>query len=466
VTVPVLAAVSGAGWEPELVAALEGGADGVTVVRRCVDLADLLAAAAAGTARAALVSADLRRLDRDALTRLALAHVAVVGLFTPGDDVAEARLRLLGLDHVVPADTTARDIAAAVVSAVAGAQHRPTSDDGGSASSLSYGDPAAALADLRSASTAPNGSNGSNGSAMPTWSTAGSSAATTTRNDQVVEPGSGRLVAVWGPTGAPGRTTVAVGIAGELALAKVPTLLADADTYGGSVAQVLGFLDEAPGLAAAARLANLGQLDLAALARVAPSAARHLRVLTGISRAERWTELRPAALEAVWTLCRSLAAFTIVDCGFSLEQDEELSFDTAAPRRNGATLATLLVADTVIAVGSADPVGVQRLVRALGDLREAVPGVIPVVVLTKVRRGVIGAEPRKQLAEALDRYAGVRDVTFLPYDREPLDEALRQGRLLADVAPESDVRQALAGLAATLDGRPAPLRRRRLLRRG
>ena len=45
VTVPVLAAVSGASWEAELVAALEGDADGVTVVRRCVDLADLLAAA-------------------------------------------------------------------------------------------------------------------------------------------------------------------------------------------------------------------------------------------------------------------------------------------------------------------------------------------------------------------------------------------------------------------------------------
>jgi Flp pilus assembly CpaE family ATPase len=213
-------------------------------------------------------------------------------------------------------------------------------------------------------------------------------------------------------------------------------------------------------------LANLGQLDLAALARVAPTAAPHLRVLTGISRAERWTELRPAALEAVWSLARSLAAFTVVDCGFSLEQDEELSFDTAAPRRNGATLATLLAADTVIAVGAADPVGLQRLVRALGDLSEAVPGVNPVVVLTKVRSGVVGAEPRKQLAEALERYAGVHDVTFLPYDREPLDDALRQGRMLADVAPESVLRQALAGLAATLDGRPAPLRRRRLLRRG
>jgi Flp pilus assembly CpaE family ATPase len=401
-----------------------------------------------------LVSADLRRLDQDALTRLALAHVAVVGLFTPGDEVAEQRLRVLGLDHVLPADTPPHDIAAAVVSSLAGAQRRRASNDGGPAW-LSYGDPAAALPDLGTVTAAPSGSNGQAASAESSGWT-----------DRMEEPGSGRLVAVWGPTGAPGRTTVAVGLAGELAQAGVPTLLADADTYGGSVAQVLGFLDEAPGLAAAARLANLGRLDLAALARVAPTAAAHLRVLTGISRAERWTELRPAALEAVWSLARSLAAFTIVDCGFSLEQDEELSFDTAAPRRNGATLATLQAADTVIAVGAADPVGVQRLVRALGDLREAVPGVNPVVVLTKVRRSVVGAEPRKQLAEALERYAGVHDVTFLPYDREPLDDALREGRMLADVAPQSEVRKALAVLAATLDGRPAPLRRRRLLRRG
>jgi hypothetical protein len=77
----------------DLVAALERRPVGVTVVRRCVDLADLLAAAASGTARAALLSADLRRLDREALARLAAAGVAVVGLYPPGDETSERRLR-------------------------------------------------------------------------------------------------------------------------------------------------------------------------------------------------------------------------------------------------------------------------------------------------------------------------------------------------------------------------------------
>ena len=117
-TVPVLAAVTGASWEAALVAGLERTPTGITVVRRCVDLADLLAAASTGTARAALLSAELRRLDRDALARLAAARVAVVGLFSPGDEEAETRLRQLGVVHVLSADSSPTDISAAVSAAL------------------------------------------------------------------------------------------------------------------------------------------------------------------------------------------------------------------------------------------------------------------------------------------------------------------------------------------------------------
>ncbi len=430
-SVPVLTAVTGASWEAALVAGLERTPTGITVVRRCVDLADLLAAAATGTARAALLSAELRRLDRDALSRLAAAHVAVVGLYTPGDEPAETRLRQLGVVHVLAADAPPADIAAAVSAALG---EQAESDEPASAA---WSRPMDGLPDRDAPAAA----------------------------EPVVEPGTGRLVAVWGPTGAPGRTTVAVGVATELAAAGTPTLLADADVYGGVVAQVLGFLDEAPGLAAAARLANNGQLDVPALAGVAVVAGPDLRVLTGISRADRWPELRPAALEQVWALARSLAAVTVVDLGFCLEQDEELSFDTAAPRRNGATVATLLAADVVLAVGSADPVGMQRLVRGLTGLREAAPGVLPRVVVNRVRRSAVGPDPEAQLAEALERYAGVRDVAFVPDDRDAMDASLLQARALCESSPDSPARRALAGIAAGLVGRPAPKRKRGLLRR-
>src|SRR3954463_5714973 len=98
----VFTAVTGAAWESELVGALDRADHGVTVVRRCVDVAELLAAAATGTGQAALLSAELRRLDVDAVARLDAAGVAVVGLVEPGDERAAARLRQLGVRRGVP----------------------------------------------------------------------------------------------------------------------------------------------------------------------------------------------------------------------------------------------------------------------------------------------------------------------------------------------------------------------------
>lgn len=425
-SVPVLTAVTDPRWEADIVSALTRD-EGVRVVRRCVDLADLLAAAAAGLARAVLLSADLRRLDRDALTRLAVAGVAVVGLVAPGDEDAERRLRQLGVAQVLPADAGADEVSAALVSAV------------GAADALGGYD----YADPRSVLSGPPDDEPEPGAP--------------------VLPGTGRVVAVWGPTGAPGRTSVAVGVAGELAELGIPTMLIDADVYGGVVAQLLGLLDEAPGVAAACRLANNGTLDLAGLAELAVQVRPGLRVLTGIARAERWPELRPSALEVVLGLARSLAAYVIVDCGFGLERDEELSYDTAAPRRNGATLSALDSADTVIGVASADPVGLQRYVRALGELAEVVPGRAPLTVVNRVRAAAIGGgDPEAEITAALARYAGVTDVRFIPMDTASYDAAMAAGRTLTEIAPNSPARQALQSLAASLTGQASPRRRRRL----
>ena len=90
------------------------------------------------------------------------------------------------------------------------------------------------------------------------------------------------VTVVWGPTGAPGRTTLAVTLAARLAAAGVRTLLVDLDTWGASVAQVLGLVDEAPGAVAAARASEQGTLDVPGLARLAPEVVPGLRVLTGL----------------------------------------------------------------------------------------------------------------------------------------------------------------------------------------
>jgi Flp pilus assembly CpaE family ATPase len=238
---------------------------------------------------------------------------------------------------------------------------------------------------------------------------------------------------------------VAVGLADEAARLGTSTLLVDADVYGGVVAQVLGLLDESPGLAGAARQAATGRLDGSALLRLAWAVRPHLRVLTGLARADRWPELRPRAVAAVLEEARRLADLVVV----------------AAPRRNGVTLTVLESADTVLCVSGADPVALQRSIRGLDELRETLPDVEPLVVVNQVRRGPVPGKPQEEISGALERFAG-RDVRFfLPADRRATDAALASGRTVAEVAPASPLRNALRSMTAALLGVPEPVPARR-----
>jgi Flp pilus assembly CpaE family ATPase len=158
---------------------------------------------------------------------------------------------------------------------------------------------------------------------------------------------------------------------------------------------------------------------------------------------------------------RRLSALTVVDCAFCVEEDEELSFDTAAPRRNGVTTTVLEQADVVLCVSGADPVALQRTIRALGQLQDVLPDVDPGVLVNQLRRGPVPGDPREEIGGALTRFAGARVVGFLPADRKATDAALAAGRTLAEVAERSPLRVALRSLAAELTGAPVPGRSRR-----
>jgi MinD-like ATPase involved in chromosome partitioning or flagellar assembly len=435
--VPVLVAVTGAPWESQFIAALNDTTSGLTVLRRCVDLTDLLAAGATAAAAAALIWPDQRRLDKEALRRLADSGVAVVAVATPGSRTDEEIARSLGIAHIVSADSPPADAVTAVVQAV------------GRLAADRRGEPALTPADA------------------PTQ--AGRTSRPDVGGETSAERPSGRLIAVWGPTGAPGRTTVAIGLASELARSGVETMLADADSYGGAVGPMLGILVEVPGLVAISRIAANGLLDLRQLADTARMVAPHLRVLTGIIRADRWAQLRPAALEDVWGLSRELCAVTVVDTGFCAEQDEDLAFDTSSTRRNAATLTTLECADVVVVVGSADPVGMIRLLQALEDLRDLALASTVHVVVNRVRRSTVGLNARRQVADLVSEHAGARPYAFIPYDRDACDSAAAAARPIAEVSPASPARTALQDLAARLvdmDAGVRPRRRFRSVRRG
>ena len=422
---PILLAAPGLPGEPDLVARLGRPGSPVCVVRRCVDAVDLIGASASGTARAAVISGTLPRLSRETVARLQQAGLAVHGIVT--DTEAEPdQLTALGVDVVRVPEGDPEATAGILVRALLGADR---SDE--------HREPAAGP---RRAGTASDPS--------------------TTR----VVPGDGagvpatrgRLIVVWGPHGAPGRTTTAITLADEAARAGVPALLVDADTYGGAIAARLGMIDDVSGLVVACRQADIAALDSSALAGSARSLSRRFRVITGIARAERWSELRPAALGRLWEACRETPGITVADVGFALDLSEGPSGESRAPRRDSATMSALAAADEVVAVGTADPVGIDRLLLGLADVAEAAPQARVRVVVTRVRASALGRRPEKQVREALERHAGVTDPVLVPDDPEAFDACLREGRTLAECAPRSAARAPLRSLAATLGGTRVP----------
>jgi MinD-like ATPase involved in chromosome partitioning or flagellar assembly len=412
----VLLMAAGEPWESPALADLEAH-PGVVVLKRCVDVDDLLASVASGQADVAVVSLDAPGLDPGSVAHLrrhAVRPVAVTSSASHDLDVREHAQRL-GVTTVVGAGelgslpqvvTTVDDVGDTRAHALDHAGPAPETDD---------------------------------------------------RVDA-----EGRVVAVWGPSGAPGRTTVATGLAAELARRRTAVVLADLDSYGGAVAQHLGILDEVSGLLSAARLAAADQLD-DRFASVCRGIGEHLAVVTGLPRAERWREVRPAQAARLVERARS-HGHVVLDTGFCLEGDAGSDFG-GRPGRNALTLTALEQADEVVVVGAADPVGLARLARGLVELRE-VAGTTPVRVVVNRMRASIGWS-EKEIAGMVEGFTRVSGLHFLPEDRIGLDRALVAGLPLGEVG-DSALSHAVAALAdAVFPGAVAgaPGRRKRAVRR-
>ena len=409
----VLVASGGAAWEGQVVEALAGAGPGVVLLRRCLDVAELLASASTGSARVAVVSHHLPGLDADAVAQLARHGVRVLAV-SDGRETERDRLERIGVAAVLAGVDEAFTVR---LREVAVSAREPEAAEGGG------------IPDV--------------GSPVP-------------------EAPTGRLVAVWGPHGAPGRTTVAVGLAAALAEQGRGTLLLDTDPYGGAVAQHLGITDEVSGLLAAARSANAGTLDPRRLAGLARRVGPRLRVLTGLPRPDRWREVRTTALEELLARAAALEPVVVVDAGPGLETGEETTLT-----RDALVTAAVSAADVVVAVAAADPVGLARAARALVDLEEVRPGGATCVVVNRWRPGL--GWSRDEVREMLHRLAPAAEVVLVPDDRAGADRALVSGRAPAE-GRESTLSRAVAGLAETVGtalpgGPPRPRRRRTLLRR-
>jgi MinD-like ATPase involved in chromosome partitioning or flagellar assembly len=226
-------------------------------------------------------------------------------------------------------------------------------------------------------------------------------------------------------------------------------VLADVDTYSGSIAPSLGLLDEAPGFAAACRLSGADALTRTEFERIAHrynSPRGAFWVLTGIGQPSRWPELSAERVGGTISSLRRWVDYVVLDTGFSLESDEEISSDLFAPRRNGATLAALGSADRVVACGLADPVGMARFLRVWADLTEVITTNRVHVVMNRVRASAVGFGPSGQVQSALQRFGGIDAAALVPHDQAGLDAAVLTGRTLRDAAPRSPARLGILAL--------------------
>lgn len=389
--ISVVIAAGGEPWETEALRVLTPPA--TVVIKRCVDLADLLASVSTGQADVAVISSGLPGLDGDALATLARGEVAVVVV---GEDRTSLAARhRLGAQQISSLPQLVRAAVAEEAPSVAAPPVPPAPDHVGT------------------------------------------------------------IVTVWGPRGAPGRTTIAVALAAARArTGPHRVVLADVDPFGGSVAQHLGILDEASGLLAAARLVNTGTLDATSFALTRRTVEEGLEILSGLPRADRWIEVRPGVVE---TLARVATehADVVIDAGFCLEDDDDLG---PGPQRHLMTREALECADEIVVVGSADAVGLARLARALVEVQSVVPGARLRVVVNRLRDS-LGWTAADMIA-MVEGFVRPLSVTVLPEDVVVCDRAMLEG---VAVSGETDLGKGLAALAAQVyaDSPAPPVVRRR-----
>lgn len=263
---------------------------------------------------------------------------------------------------------------------------------------------------------------------------------------EAVSPRQGKLISVWGAKGAPGRTTVAVEVASALAESEPATALVDADLYGGDILQMLGIVEELPGIITVGRMGARGELPtrdwLRELRRAMPGGPV---LLPGLLRADLWDEVSTFGWAEVLKALKTSFRFAVCDVGFCLEQARRAAPMSAG--RNEVARATVIACDYVIAVVRGDPVGIRSFLWALTDAEEIIPRDKLVLVANRVRNG-----EEAEIKSLIRRHVGRAPIAVIPDRPDHVSRAVWCGQPVTRREPTSPVAEEARKIAAAVGG--------------
>mgnify|MGYP002360283472 FL=1 len=388
----MLLALGQTGWEAELVASLVTETPAADV-RRCVDVTALLSHAVSTPTRIVVVDADFPRIDAVVIAKLMEVSTVVIGV--AADAEGAQRLDRWGVEHIV---------------------------------SISSADVTQVVERIRELWVATDDATESSGT-----DTAVTPDVAARRAIGRADVSAGRLIAVWGPPGAPGRTTIALAISQLLAEHGAEVLLVDADTSAAGIGAALCLESDGSGIIAANHHAQRGDLDAPGLARLARSVGDGMRVLTGVTHVSRRIELRAAPMARLWQVAVDLVESCVVDIGGcvddgSLALDGDVGDFGLTSSGHSAAATALAAADDLVVVSSCEPANVARLLSNVSAIRSLAPSARMHVVINRVRTPIVRNEAAaEELREFVAMHIDAAHVLLVAEDRTTMDAATARG---------------------------------------
>lgn len=250
------------------------------------------------------------------------------------------------------------------------------------------------------------------------------------------------VIAVHGPPGSTGKSSIALNLAYEFAELGKTALLIDLDTHSPSMAQLMGITEPSVALAGCARLIRQSRFDREHLNRLSVNIKHrraNFRLLAGLSSPRRWGEISQETVTQLLNLARYEFELVILDLASDIE--DNLTSNTQPISRNSATRAALKASDFAITIVNRSTLSLSRYLNDFSELQEIQPNRL--LLLNR-------SESNQKIATTLKALTKESIFATIPDDPTSFELAESEHLPLALARRKSPARNAIAAIAHKL----------------